>query len=200
MGSYRLEIIAEMLQRVTAGHFGREHREAVHVRHQARGRVPAHPTPASQEQWAAGSAQDTVHTGHKVTHFPEQQEIQLPVITAVQCYALQQAEDTHAHTRRTHTHRELGQFFSQNSPKNTNKKTHANFFLETQSQSRRWRRFKALFRKSALCDVRGQWYLWPLRQHHWSSQFSKLPFWHGTANKGLNMMFTKDPKSICVLY
>lgn len=102
--SYRLEITAEMLKRITTGDFGREQRVSMHVWHQARGCVPTHSTPARQEQGATGSAQDPIHPGHKVTHFPEQEEIQLPVITTVQHYSLEEGKGgTHTQVRRRTT-------------------------------------------------------------------------------------------------
>lgn len=60
-----------MLQSIATGDFGREQCVSVHVRHQARGRVATHSASACQEQRATGSAQDPIHPGHEVAHFPE---------------------------------------------------------------------------------------------------------------------------------
>lgn len=86
--SYRLEIIVEMLECITSRDLGCEQWVSEHVWHQARGCVPAHSAAARQQQRATGSAQDPIHSGDKVTHFPEQEEVQLPVITAVHHYSL----------------------------------------------------------------------------------------------------------------
>lgn len=99
--SYHLQIIVEMLKSITTGDLGREQCVSMHVWHQARGCVPTHSTPARQKQRATGSAQDPIHPGHKVTYFPEQEKIQLPVITTVQHYSLQgKWGGTHTQVRR----------------------------------------------------------------------------------------------------
>lgn len=93
-----------MLKSITTRDFGREQCVSMHVWHQARGCVPTHSTPACQKQRATGSAQDPIHPGHKVTHFPEQEKIQLPVITAIQHYSLKEEDGgTHTQVRRCTT-------------------------------------------------------------------------------------------------
>lgn len=95
--SYQLEIIAKMLKRITAGDFWREQCVSMHVWHQACGRVPTHSTSTRQKQRPSRSAEDSIYPGHKVTHFPEQEKIQLSVITAVQHYSLEGEWEEHAH-------------------------------------------------------------------------------------------------------
>lgn len=66
--------------------------------------MPANATPARKEQRATGSAQDPIHPGHKVTHFPEQQKVQLFVITTVLDDALQGDTEVDTHIRLGSTH------------------------------------------------------------------------------------------------
>lgn len=91
--SYRLQVVAEMLQCITAGNLGGEHCISVHVRHQARRCVPTHSAPPRQKKRTTGSTKDPVHPGHKVTHFPEEEEVQLLVVTAVEHYPLVEDKD-----------------------------------------------------------------------------------------------------------
>lgn len=75
----------------------------MHVWHQARGCMSTHSAPTRQKQRAARSTQDTINSRHKVTHFPEQEKVQLSVITTVQHYSLEE-EKTGAHTGEKEVH------------------------------------------------------------------------------------------------
>lgn len=77
-----------MLKTVTAGDFGCEQRVSMHMWHQARGCVSAHSASPRQKQRATGSTQDSIHPAHKVTHLPEQEKVQLFVVTTIQNYPL----------------------------------------------------------------------------------------------------------------
>lgn len=99
--NHRFEIIVEMLKTITTGDFGCEQCVSMHVRHKGCGCVSAHSTAARQKQRATRLAQDSIHPGHKIAHFPEQEEVQLPVITTVQHYSLE------GKSGRTQTHEEV---------------------------------------------------------------------------------------------
>lgn len=66
--------------------------------------MPTNATPARKEQRATGSAQYPIHPGHKVTHFPEQQKVQLFVITTVLDDSLQGDTEVDTHIRLGNIH------------------------------------------------------------------------------------------------
>lgn len=59
--------------------------------------MPTHSATTCQKQRASRSTQDAINSGHKVAHFPEQEKVQLSVITTVQHYSLK-VDKAGAHT------------------------------------------------------------------------------------------------------
>lgn len=78
----------------------------MHMWHQARGCMSTHSAPTRQKQRATRSTQDAIDPGHKVTHFPEQEKVQLSVITTVQHYSLKK-DKAGAHTGEEVNNRDL---------------------------------------------------------------------------------------------